>query len=134
MIQKTILIIEDDPDLRDTIALALQAEGYSTLVACNGRQGLDLLLGRKENEGPISCIILDLMMPEMDGQEFLRILHSSHPEMAKIPILVATAVGTNVQALKIPYGVQRIQKPMELEELYTAVRDRCFKSESGLAR
>lgn len=126
MIQKTILIIEDDPDLRETIALALQAEGYSTLVACNGRQGLDLLLARTGHDGPISCIILDLMMPEMDGQEFLRILHSRHPEMAKIPVLVATAVGVNVQSVNIPYSVQRIQKPMELEELYTAVRDRCM--------
>lgn len=126
MIRQTILIIEDDPDLLDIIAQALQSEGYSTLVACNGRKGLDLMLGRSPEDGPISCIILDLMMPEMDGQEFLRTLESRHPELAKIPVLVATALGKNVQSVKIPDTVRRIQKPMELDDLYTAVRSQCM--------
>ena len=125
MIRKNILIIEDDPDLRETIAFALQAEGYSTLVASNGRHVLDLLLEHDVVGEPISCIVLDLMMPEMDGQEFLETLHSRYPEMAKIPVLVATAVGGNVQTVSIPYAVHRIQKPMELDELYSAVRESC---------
>ncbi len=124
MIQKMILIIEDDADLRETMSFALQSEGYQTLIATNGREGLDLLVNRSKDAPPIACILLDWMMPEMNGREFLQILHERHPDMARIPVLIATATASAAGA-ESPYSVQRIQKPMELDELYTAVRKSC---------
>ncbi|MBS1962374.1 MAG: response regulator [Bdellovibrionales bacterium] len=119
MDKKTILVIDDDFDLRETIAMALEAENYSVLTASNGKLALDLL-GTK-SPGEISCIVLDLMMPEMDGKEFLRRLHEDYRPFARIPVIIATAMGIPVQNIAIPYPVERIQKPMELDELYRAL-------------
>lgn len=121
MAKKTVLIIDDDLDLRETIAMALEAEDYGVLSASNGRSALELLSSKRPSD--ISCILLDLMMPEMDGKEFLRRLHEEHREFAKVPVIIATAMGVPVQNIAIPYPVARIQKPMELEELYRVVKD-----------
>lgn len=119
--KKNVLVIDDDLDLRETIAMALEAENYHVLMAANGKSALELL--REKSPEDFSCIVLDLMMPEMDGKEFLRCLHEEYPEFARIPVIVATAMGVPVQSIAIPYPVSRIQKPMELDELYRVVHD-----------
>jgi CheY-like chemotaxis protein len=121
MSQKTVLVIDDDLDLRETIALALEAEDYRVITATNGKNALEIL--GKESPDSISCIVLDLMMPEMDGKEFLARLRGEHPEFAKVPVVVATAMGVPVDHILIPYPVARIQKPMELDALYRILED-----------
>ena len=116
---KSVLVIDDDDDLRETLAMALEAEDYKVYQASSGRIALDLLATKRPEE--ISCIVLDLMMPEMDGREFLRRLHADYAKFSNIPVIVATAMGAPLQNISIPFSVSRIQKPMELDTLYRAL-------------
>jgi CheY-like chemotaxis protein len=124
--KKTVLVVDDDFDLRETLAMALEAENYRVLTASNGKDALDLLVANSPEE--ISCIVLDLMMPEMDGKEFLKRLHEDYEAFAKIPVIVATAMGVPMQNVLIPYPVARIQKPMELDALYQILATTLEKS------
>lgn len=119
--KKTVLVIDDDLDLRDSIAMALEAEGYRVWTAANGKSAFELLETKEPSE--ISCIVLDLMMPGMDGQEFFARLRENHVAYAGVPVIIATAMGVPVQDIVLPYPAARIQKPMELEELYRLVRE-----------
>ena len=79
------LVVEDDPDGREMIGRMLESEGWQVRQAANGRLGLEEVA----RERP-SIILLDLMMPEMDGFQFLDEVHR-HAEWKDIPILVVTA-------------------------------------------
>ena len=123
---KKILIVEDDEDIRVQVVAALEDEGYTTMVAENGQVALDLLLSLSDDELP-GCMILDIMMPVMDGQKLLEIIDREHPRLRAVKALVATAKGSPVNPEKIPHAVQRIQKPFRLDELFGAVEEHCGK-------
>ena len=109
---KTVLIVEDDEQVRDAIAEALQDEGYTVRIAANGREALDAL-GTGQNEPRL--ILLDLAMPVMDGWEFLR-ERERHPRLAGIPVCAVTA------AENLPGDVEHgIRKPFRLEDLLAVV-------------
>lgn len=80
---KKILLIEDDPQYRQLVKERLLKEGYTVKEAGNGREGLDFLM--KED---VDLIILDLIMPQIDGVTFLHHLHNSL--MKKIPVILLT--------------------------------------------
>lgn len=120
-----ILIIEDDIDIRELISEILIDEGYITTTAENGRLGLDYLINCKEDERP-DCIILDLMMPVMTGLQVLEALQLDHSnDLAKIPVIIATAKGSPKEELKMPNHVTRIRKPMDVSELIDTVAYQC---------
>lgn len=123
---KSILIVEDDKDIRDQVAQALQVEGYNLLLSENGKQALDLLKSLDKQDLP-GCMILDLMMPVMDGFALMDAINRDYPQFASIKILVATAKGSPVNPERVPSAVERIQKPFELDELYLAVEKHCGK-------
>jgi len=116
-----ILIVEDDEDIRRTLTEVLNAEGYATREAANGRLALDLL-GRLTADELPKCILLDLMMPVMDGVTFLATLRRDHAAWAKIPVIVNTAKGgVALQMEDWPGALDRLQKPVDIDELYEAV-------------
>lgn len=119
---KRILIIEDDIDIRELIAEILTEEGYLTSTAENGKLGLDYLVACKVEERP-DCIILDLMMPVMTGIQVLEKLQADYPnDLAKIPVIIATAKGSPKEDLKnMPANVTKIRKPMDVNELIDTV-------------
>jgi len=80
-----ILVVDDDPDILYALSEALSEEGFSVQVAQNGQEALDLI-----GEAPPALILLDLMMPVMDGREFGCRIRSS-PDLANIPIIVLSA-------------------------------------------
>jgi CheY-like chemotaxis protein len=81
-----ILVVDDDPDLRETLQMLLEASGFAVATAANGQAALDHL---RSGARP-SLILLDLMMPEMNGWEFLE--HSrADASLAGIPIVIMTA-------------------------------------------
>ena len=80
-----VLIVEDEADVRELIRLQLRAAGFDVLEACNGAEGLAMA----KQDLP-SVIILDLMMPEMNGVEVCRALRRN-PSTSRIPILMLTA-------------------------------------------
>jgi two-component system alkaline phosphatase synthesis response regulator PhoP len=83
--QRPILVVEDDDDLRETLAYNLRAEGYETLLAADGVAALEL--ARRQ---PLALVILDVMLPRLDGLDVLRQLRA-RPETAAIPVLMLTA-------------------------------------------
>ncbi|HEX2349651.1 MAG TPA: response regulator transcription factor [Ktedonobacterales bacterium] len=85
MEQRPILVVEDDDDLRETLAYNLRAEGYETLLAADGVAALEL--ARRQ---PVALVILDVMLPRLDGLDVLRQLRA-RPETAAIPVLMLTA-------------------------------------------
>lgn len=119
---KKILIIEDDIDIRELIAEILEEEGYITNTAENGKIGLDYLVACAPESRP-DCIILDLMMPVMTGIQVLERLQSDYPnDLAKIPVIIATAKGSPKEDLKnMPSNVTKIRKPMDVNELIDTV-------------
>ena len=84
--QSKILVVEDDDDIRDSIKELLEEEGYSIDTAANGQQALARIRGA----GVPQLILLDLMMPVMDGWQFQRELRQD-PECAQIPVIVISA-------------------------------------------
>lgn len=124
MNKKSILVVDDDVDIRDVIEYALTDEGYNVATAGNGEEALDYLLSSAHKNDPVSCIVLDLMMPRMSGEDFIKTIRSQYPEFSNIPIVVITAQGNglNSETLK---DTTKIHKPMELEDLFTAVAAAC---------
>jgi DNA-binding response OmpR family regulator len=122
---KDILIIEDDKDIRESFTFILEEEGYKVVQAENGQIALNLLRLRT-NPVP-GCIILDLMMPVMDGKTFLETLSKNHPhDLCKIPIILATAMGSSDDEMSdLPCMVEKFSKPLDMSELISTVRKHC---------
>ena len=110
---RTVLLVEDDQDVREAISDVLIEEGYLVASADTGAEALAWL--RKAEALP-AVILLDLMMPVMDGWQF-RAEQERRPEWASIPVIVLSAVGnTKERAESIrPFGCLR--KPLDIDEL-----------------
>ncbi len=102
-----ILVVEDDADARAALIDILEITGFAAVPAGNGREALDYL--RRASKP--SCIILDLLMPEMDGWEF-RIEQKNDPKIATVPVIVVTAFGgATIDADEI------LVKPIDVDHL-----------------
>ncbi|MDF2693160.1 MAG: response regulator [Labilithrix sp.] len=120
---KTVLIIEDDETIRETMQIALEMRGYDVITAANGMEGLDALAALP------SCpclILLDLMMPVMDGWGFVTATEHD-PRLGRIPVVVVTAFTT--QAAKIK-ARSILAKPVTLDVLYKTVGTYCGEGSS----
>ncbi len=107
-----VLIIEDDPDLRDAWGELLSGEGYEVATAADGREGL-----RRLGAPPRPCLVLlDLMLPAMDGFEF-RLRQLEDPALAAIPVIVFSG-GGDVERKVARLGVAAsLTKPLDLGTL-----------------
>lgn len=118
---KHIVVIEDDTDLRETMKDLLEMEGFSVLTASNGREGLL----RIEENGQPCLILLDLMMPVMNGWEFLKLMfEGTMPELAKTPVAVVSAAA-DVADVERDYGCSVLKKPVSLQRLYALAHEHC---------
>ena len=114
----TVFIIEDDVDTREMLAKFLELEGYTVELACNGRQALDRLADGAE----ASVILLDLMMPVMDGWEFRR-RQIEDARLKNIPTIVVSAAGRGRMAQVAADAY--LSKPVDMDELLTRVAQLC---------
>lgn len=113
---KRVLIIEDDFDIRIALKEILEWEGYQVLTASNGKEGLEIL----ENDDGPCLIILDIMMPVMNGWDFLRRYKTSGMS-GRNPILVASA--SPEAAPKIASeGLMFLPKPLNVDSLVNLVK------------
>jgi len=117
----TVFIVEDDPDTREMLGKFLELEGFHVETAANGKQALD----RLSNGLKASVIVLDLMMPIMDGWQFRR-EQVRNAALASIPVIVVSAAGkerlANIEANSY------LTKPIDLEELLREVSMFCAHS------
>lgn len=109
-----ILVVDDDSDLRETVRDVLESHGHTTRAACNGQEALDLL----RREPTIDLVLLDLMMPLMDGWQF-RQSQLADATLARIPVIVMTAAANVARA---PISADQIlPKPVTTKSLLAAV-------------
>ena len=116
-----ILIVEDDLTIRETIKELLEMEGFSVATAQDGKEGIELL----KTLAPPCMILLDLMMPVMNGQEFLEALRKEAcTALCSIPIIVVSAVidGAKAKELKV---TDYIRKPINLDKLVSVTKQYC---------
>jgi CheY-like chemotaxis protein len=116
--RRLVLVVDDDIDVREVVADVLVAEGYGVVTAADGREALDWLRGAPE----VPCLILlDLMMPRMDGTEFRR-EQLRDPALREIPVVVLSAGASVVAAASSLRAAAHLRKPMPLDELLRIVR------------
>jgi CheY-like chemotaxis protein len=116
--QCPVLIVEDDEDLRDMMAQMLTIEGFAAATVANGREALDYLHGTTKPH----VILLDLMMPVMDGWEFRR-HQQADPELAPVPVIVLSALDP-VRAAPVD-AIAFLKKPLDFDRLLELVRSHC---------
>jgi CheY-like chemotaxis protein len=115
----SLLVVDDDPDICEALQTVLEAYGYRVLTAPGGAEALAIL---RRGERPC-LILLDLMMPGMNGAEF-RAEQLRDPALARIPVVVLSASG-EVAAKAAALGAEGLPKPVDLEALLRAIRHRC---------
>jgi CheY-like chemotaxis protein len=112
-----VMVVEDDYAIRETLKELLEEEGYRVTQAANGAEALARL---RDTEGPPSLILLDLMMPVMDGWEF-RDAIAEDPKFSDIPVVVISAdhsLDTKVSSMDVQAW---LSKPFELEQLLSTI-------------
>jgi CheY-like chemotaxis protein len=112
-----VLVVEDDPDLLEAVSGALEMEGYGVGRA---RHGLDALGQLRAGKRPC-VILLDLMMPVMDGWQFRR-EQKQDPAIANIPLIVITATGKRPVLIDAD---ELVMKPLDLGRLFEAIERYC---------
>jgi CheY-like chemotaxis protein len=113
-----ILVVDDDVDIREILAETLEDLGFSAVTASNGLEATRLL--RSMTVLP-SLILLDLMMPVMDGYGFLEV-REKDPVLSTIPVAIITA-GHGVDPDRLGNGTRIIRKPIDLPLLVNVIRD-----------
>ena len=117
----SVMIVEDDPDTREMLERFLQLEGFDVRTAANGQLALESL--RADN---VPCVILlDLMMPVMNGWQFRR-AQVSDPTLSQIPVIVVTAAGAREDIPAIDADAW-LAKPVDLDRLLATIGPLCSR-------
>jgi len=114
----TVLVVEDEQDLREMLRDALELNGYAVVTAVDGQDALDKISGIEH----LCLVLLDLLMPVMNGWDFVEKFRQ-RAELAAVPVVVhSSAPGPT------PAGVTRVlQKPMIFDRLISVVREYCSR-------
>jgi two-component system KDP operon response regulator KdpE len=108
-----ILIVDDDPQFRRTLGLALDSHGYEVAAAAGGREALDAV-----SSGPLDVIVLDWHMPEMDGIETCRALR----ERSNVPVIMVSGNRLNPQDMALEAGANDyLTKPLSIGDLLASI-------------
>jgi CheY-like chemotaxis protein len=121
---KKVLVVDDNPDARETVRLILEAEGYEVIEACDGQMGVEVAQSSKPD-----LIVMDMMMPKKDG--FVACLELKRdPDLSQTPIIMLSGIEDHVRgdtALKnVQSGLQAevyMAKPIEAEKFIQVVSE-----------
>ena len=120
----SVLVVEDNDDVREMMAVTLELEGHHVATAVNGRDALEKL-----HHGERPCVILlDLMMPVMNGWEFRRALELD-PELCDVPVVVVSAA-TGEMARRA-HAAAHLPKPLDMDQLLDIVGTLCGDGQDG---
>ncbi len=118
--EQPVLIVDDEADSREALALLLRHDGYPVAMAGNGQEALSYLRAR-----PAPCLILlDLNMPVMDGWEFLQRQQAEEP-LARIPVLVVSGGVDRRTSAPLRGAVGVFTKPIRIEALLAEIEQWC---------
>jgi CheY-like chemotaxis protein len=116
-----VVVVEDDELIRDSLLEVLEDHGYEAIGASDGREALDKLAAL---DGPPCLIVLDLMMPGMDGREFRR-LQLEDPALKSIPVVVISAFRDLDEIAKELAPAAHFKKPLKLKEFLNIIQTHC---------
>ena len=113
-----VLIVDDDEPVRRLLELLLKTSGYDTVTATNGVEGLEQM------HRQLPCLVLlDMMMPEMDGFEFRR-QQLADPNLARVPVVCLTG-HYEPEQIGLQLGVACLKKPLHFPDVIDAVEAKC---------
>jgi DNA-binding NtrC family response regulator len=116
---KQILIIDDEPQIRSMLKKMLEREGFDIIVASDGKEGMELF-----EKNPVDLVITDLIMPEKEGIEIIRVFKKGYPD---VPIIAMSGGGKNspdgyLKMAKLLGAQATFEKPINKEELLNTVK------------
>jgi CheY-like chemotaxis protein len=117
-----VMVVDDDDDIRETISQLLERHGYDVVTAAHGGEAMKML----QNGDHPSLILLDLMMPNVSGEEFRR-MQLADLSVADIPVVLLSGAG-RVEQIAARMSVEVLPKPIELTKLVETVRRFCTAS------
>lgn len=117
-----IMIVEDDSDTREMLERFLELEGYDVRTAANGQIALDAL----QADNALCVILLDLMMPVMNGWQF-RQAQALDPRLSRIPVVVVTAAGAKDDIPSIEADAW-LSKPVDFDRLLATIGPLCSRA------
>jgi len=112
---KTVLVVDDDVDIRESLRDAFEDAGYLVRCAANGREGLEAL---QRFDHPC-VVVLDLIMPIMSGNELYAAMKAD-PKLAEVPVIVSTS-----DASRAPRGALLLEKPINLQRMLATIERFC---------
>lgn len=114
----SILLVEDDPLIRDVISMALEERGWQVAVAADGKEAVE-----SWRDGHFNIVLMDIQLPQMNGLEVASLIRSEEAPGGYTPIIGFTAhVGTGMRKKCLDVGMNRVlSKPVQLKELYRSV-------------
>jgi CheY-like chemotaxis protein len=120
-----VLIVEDDPAMRDVVSTVLAAQGFHAVAAEDGLEGLHLLRAVRHRAPRVPCLILlDLLMPRLGGSEFRR-AQLKDPVVSQVPVAVMSGATDIVEKAKKLGAVATLTKPLDVERLLAVVKRYC---------
>jgi CheY-like chemotaxis protein len=114
---RTVLVVDDDADIREAMAIVLREEGFVVEEAGDGREALAVL---RAHPGDVEVVFLDLSMPGMDGRSFLE-AKNADPLIEKVPVVVVSAGSGSAEGLPAQGVGQYLSKPLSAAGLLQAV-------------
>ena len=115
-----VMLVDDDPDLRDSLQLVLEMRGYEVFAARDGADALAQLA-----RGPLPCVVLlDLMMPGMNGAEF-RDRQLGDPRIKDLPVVLLTGAGAHAVEPRVSAGALVLRKPFDFDRLFDLLDTLC---------
>lgn len=114
---RPLMVVDDDTDLREALEEALRDAGFPVVAASNGREALEVLARTEPLPG---LVLLDMMMPVLDGLGFAREMHAV-PEWKDIPVIIFSASAGNASTAVQVGACAYLRKPVDLEVLVTTV-------------
>lgn len=115
-----VMLVDDDADLRDSLQLVLEMRGYEVFAARDGADALDQLA-----RGPLPCVVLlDLMMPGMNGVEF-RDRQLEDPRIKDLPVVLLTGAGAHAVEPRVAAGSVVLRKPFDFDRLFDLLDTLC---------
>jgi CheY-like chemotaxis protein len=118
--QASILIVEDNPDVQESLAMVLAVTGYDVACVSNGREALDYL----QRHSRPDVILLDIRMPVMDGWEFMT-RQQQDARLSQIPVVVMSGYVDQKEIAKQSPGTLYLTKPVNVDALRAAIQQSC---------
>lgn len=112
----TILVVDDEPLIANSLEAALADEGYEVMTAVNGRQALENLTRSPRPD----LVLLDMMMPIMDGPSTLAAM-AADPALRDIPVIIQTSLPKSAASQRVSNVAAILRKPYRIQELLSAI-------------